>query len=453
MNKSYAAELRKTHTLVWLFLGMLVYKFSMDLGYLYLTKVFDYTLDFNTLKYVLGLLWCVVLFLAIRHMEHRVSSFFLYFVFLFQIVPVTSVYALKDESSAYYHILCLSFLLCELLVGYIGERPLLRRTFPVSRTMTLSYTAAALLLIVYVVVKNGAPHLSLLNIYTVYEYRRSGAFQSSKYMHYMLEWTTKVFLPFGIAWVLANKRYPAAGLTMGALLLLYLYTGHKTFLFAIPFILVGALWARRKNCYQEIFLLGCGGFSILTLLAYFTEPGSMWYSIFSLFGRRVLILSAQNKFLYYDYFSSHPKMGLAGILPTWIINIPNPYAGVNYTHVISEVYYGKPDMGSNTGFFAEGYMRFGHIGTVLLLLLFALLLKQIDRFQERAGYQLAIGLFLYPIFGLSDTHLLDSLLLGPWMFLAALLLFYIPRRMSPEPPALRLRRKRLVLKLPLIKRG
>ena len=235
---------------------------------------------------------------------------------------------------------------------------------------------------------------------------------------------------------------------MGAMLLIYLYTGHKSFLFAAPFILIAALWARRKNCYQELFLAGCGSFSVLTLLAYFTQPGSLWYYIFSMIGRRTLLLSAQNKFYYYDYFLTHPKAGLAAIFPRWLVNIHNPYAELDYSYDISIVYYNAPDAQSNTGFFAEGNLRFGPVGTVLLLLLLALLLKQMDHFQDRAGYPLTIGLFIYPILGLSDGHLLDSLFFGPWMFLAALLLFYKPRCLPPESPALCFRRRRLVLQMP-----
>ncbi len=450
MNEACAAKLQKTHTIIWLFLGMLVYKFSVDLGYLYLNglNAGNYPLSFDPLKYALGVVCCVLLFAPIRHTERRASSFLLYLVFLLQIVPISTVYALSDESTACYAVLCLSFLLCELFVGYTGERPLLRRTFPVSRTMTLCYAAAAVLLVAYVVVKNGAPHLSLLNIYTVYEYRDSGAFQTSKYMQYMLDWTTKVFLPFGVAKALADRRYGAAGLVMGVLLLIYLYTGQKSFLFAIPLILVCALWARRKHFYRELFLTGCGGFSVLTLLAYSTKPGSLWYYIYALFGNRLLLLSAQAKFFYYDYFSTHDKLGLYGVFPRWIIHIPSRYDTVSYTNEIGAIYHGAPDEWLNTGFFAEGHMRFGLFATIPMLLLFALLLKQMDRFQDRAGYPLAVGLFVYPVQVLSDGHLLESLVLGPWMFLAAILLFYKPRRLPPEPPALRLKRRRLLPRPP-----
>lgn len=436
MNKDFPVQLKKNHVLSWLFLGMLIYKFSMDLGYLYLNGMIPktYPLSFHPLKYAVGLLWCIVLFLCIRHTEQRASSFFLYFTFLFQIVPISTVYALKDERSAYYHVLCLGFLLCELLVGYVSERPLFRRNFPVSRIMTFSFAAAAVLLVIYLVRKNGAPHLSLLDIRTVYEYRRGGELQISKYMNYLLNWTTTAFLPLGMAWALTKRRYPAAALLGGGQLLLYLYTGAKILLFSIPLILVGTLWSRRKNFYQELFLTGCAGFSVLTLLACLTRPGSLWYSAFSLLVRRSMLLPARLKFDYFDYFSSHPKMGIYAIFPRWIIPVSSYYEKVSSQHEIGAIYYGAPEMNANTGFFAEGYMRFGHIGTVLILVLFALLLKQTDRLQERAGYQLAVGVFLFPVFSLVNSQLLSSLVFGAWMSLEAILLFYTLRPSKSSNP-------------------
>lgn len=432
MNESFCIKLQKTHTLICLFLGMLVYKFAVDLSYFYRSIVLidpTYPLLFNPLKYILGLFWCMLLFTAIHHTKKKVSSALLYLTFLFQIIPITTIYALKDDNSVYYNVLCLSFLMCELIVSHIEERPVFRRNFTISRTMTLFYTVAIMILIIYIIVKNGAPHLSLLNINTVYEYRSSGTFQINKYMGYMLSWTVFVFLPFAIVKGLTDGRYQFVVFVMGALLLIYLYTGLKSYLFAGPLILICSMWSKRKNFYQELFLLGCVGFSILTLLAYFSEPGSIWYYILSLFGRRLLLLSANNKFLYYDYFLTHPKEGIAGVFPRWIINIPTHYPDVHYSHDISDVYYGVPEMQSNTGFFAEGYLRFGHIGTIMLLLLFALLLKQMDWLQDRTGYSFVFGLFVYPILVLSDGHLLDSLVFGPWMYLAAVLLFYKP---SPD---------------------
>ena len=112
------------------------------------------------------------------------------------------------------------------------------------------------------------------------------------------------------------------------------------------------------------------------------------------------------------------------MFPRWIIDIPNYYENISYPNLISEIYYGKPEMYSNTGFFAAGYMRFGYVGIVLSFVLFAWILMMMDKMQKRAGYVLAVGSFVYPVFMLTDAHLIDALILGNWMIVIILMVFY-----------------------------
>ena len=58
-------------------------------------------------------------------------------------------------------------------------------------------------------------------------------------------------------------------------------------------------------------------------------------------------------------------MGLYAVFPRWIFPISSYYENIDFQHEIGAIYYGAPDMNANTGFFAEGYLRFGHIGTIL----------------------------------------------------------------------------------------
>ena len=417
-----------------LFFGMLAFKLACDAGYLWLggqDKV-GFPLDFSPWKYVIGMLSCIVLFLSIRHTSHRASSFFLYFVFLFQIVPITSVYALANESSAYYLVLCFSYLMCCLITGYTWDRPRVERDSLVSGTVVLGYGLVALLIVGLLVARYGVPSLDALNIYSVYELRSSGAFQVGKYESYLFTWTTAVILPAGIAWCLTKRRYIFSLILSGVMLVMYLYSGNKTFLFSIPLVVLCTLWSRRESFYKELFTLGCFGFALLVVLLWVSPVlQNLIERVFSLLVRRVMMVPANNKFHYFDYFSNHPKMGLGGIFPRWLIYIPNYYENIPYSFEISAIYYNQPEMNSNTGFLAEGYMRFGHGGTVLILLLFAMILKQIDHFQDRCGYSLAIGVFIYQIYSLTDAHLIDSLVLGPWMLLVILLILCGAQRKDP----------------------
>ncbi len=426
ISRAAKIQQRNLKNLLLLFIGMLTFKASLDLSYwIILTRdTVTYQADFSPLKYALGLGWCVVLFFGIRHTERKVSSFLLYLVYLFQIIPITTIYSLGNDSSAYYNVLCIGFFLCELIVGFTWNLSLLKRNSFITKALNVSFAVLSVGLILIIIYKNGVPSLTALNLYDVYELRGSGSFQLGGYLNYLLVWLMSVFLPVGLTVSILKKKYILSAALCGTIFLIYLYSGHKTYLFSIPLILVGVIWAQRKNFYNEIFVVGSLGASALSFLSCVTAEGGLINKIYSLIIRRTMFVSANNKFKYFDYFTQHPKMGIYGIFPRWMIDVDSYYETVDYTYDISAIYFNKPEMNSNTGFLAEGFMRFGHIGTILVLVVFALLLKQADKLQDRMGYAFAAGLLIYPVFSLNDAHLLDSFILGTWMILMVILMFY-----------------------------
>ena len=421
-----SARRDRQRTFFMLFLGMLAFKLACDGGFLWLTTqdVVSYPLRFSLGKYLFGFLCCFALFFLMPHDGKRASSFFLYFVFLFQIVPITASYAFADRPTEYYFVLIAAYAFCILLTGYVGNKKQLQRATVLSKTVAFGYAGIMLLVLLLLARRYGMPSLSALNIFNVYDLRGSGIFSLGKYENYLFTWTTAVILPAGIALTLNKRKYIVACILCGIMLLLYLYSAHKTFLFSIPLVVICTLWSKRKHFYKELFTVLCFGYLLLVLLLWFSpilkDPIRQ---VFSLLARRVMYVPANNKFHYFDYFTNHPQMGIGGIIPRWLFYVPNYYENIPYSYEISAIYYNLPEMNSNTGFLAEGYMRFGHIGTVGILLLFACILKLIDRFQDRVGYSLAIGVFIYQIYSLADAHLLDSLVLGPWMMLLFILLF------------------------------
>lgn len=435
MNGEIVSAKDRGKKIMLLFLAMLLFKFSLDLSYWLVLGRLDphiYTADFSPLKYALGLIWCVVLFFGINHKKKdRASTFLLYLVYLLQIIPITTIYALGNDNSEYYNILCIAFLCCEMIVGHTNDRVILQRNGFISNVMCIGFAAAALMVVAYIVLTQGVPSLAALDIYDVYDLRASGSFQLNKYLNYIFEWMMKVLLPMAIAYSLVKKRYLTSILLCGVVFLMYLYSGHKTYLFCIPLVFVCTIWAKRKNFYWEFFTVAPGGMAALSLLlCVFPEEGTLLSNVYSLFIRRCLLVPANNKFNYFDYFSTRPKMGLGGIFPRWLINIPNYYENIPYSYEISEIYYGKPEMNSNTGFLAEGYARFGHFGTLLILVLFALILRQVDKMQDRTSFALTVGIFIYPVFTLADGYLMHSFVLGSWMILMLILLCYTRREKS-----------------------
>lgn len=416
---------RNKRAILLLFIATMLFKFALDIGYWKLVSLDTsvYILDFNLLKYIVGLIWIIIIFLAIGHDEYRPSSFLLYIVYIVQIIPLTTIYSLGNNSSIYYNLICFSFLVCEIAVGYIKNDIQIERNVSLSRIFNALLVVIVVGTSIIVFCRNGIPSLMALDIYNVYELREENPINVDGNLSYLYTWMISVIIPFFLAKTLIKKEYVITILLCALALLMYLYSGHKTIFFMIPLVVIVTLWSKRKNFYKEIILFGCIGFALILILALLSPIGQDFFQqVFSLFGRRVMLLSANNKFVYYDFFTENPQMGFGGIFPRWLLYVPNDYEDIVYTHVISDIYFGKPEMGSNTGFFAEGYMRFGYLGTVVIFFIFTMILRQIDKFGQRNSYALAIGTFIYPTLMLSDAHLMDSFVMGPWMLLFAILL-------------------------------
>ncbi len=419
--------IRKVDTALFLFVPMLLFKLSCDLGYVRLLRKdpLMYPMNFNLTKFIAGIVCCIVLYFLIDHNERKASSFLLYVFFLLQIVPITTIYAFADENSVYYFTLCAAVLICELLVRFGDPKERVERDQITSVLMLLLFAGMTAFTLYRMIRLYGRPNAAALDLFGVYSIRENAP-SLGKLLSYLFKWTTAALLPFGLALTISERKYVLAALLAAVCVLLYLYTGHKTILFMTPLVIACSFWVKREHCYRELFFCLCIGFVVLIFLAA-REPNhdtGLFSRAYSLLARRPLMVPANNKFKYFDYFSSHPKMGIYGFLPRSIVDLNSFYENVPYTYEISRIYYAKPEMNSNTGFLAEGYMRFGHVGTFLILIFFALILKWIDGFQNRAGYALAVGAFVYPIYALNDAHLLDSLFFGPWMIILLLMMFY-----------------------------
>lgn len=413
-----------------LFIGMILFKAGCDLSYkmILVLDTVTYNNAFSFVKYIIGVFWCIILFAGIPHeRKDKISTFMLYLVFLMQIVPVTTIYSFGDGNTIYYNVLCASYLFCEIVVIKLKSNYsiCIPHIYLIAKIMVITFVISLIALIIYIYLKNGFPTLVALNIYDVYTLRSSGIFQMNKYWNYVLQWQMQAIVPFLISKKMNEKKYISVIILLSIVFIVYLWTGRKAYLFYMPVIIMCCLWAKRKNFYNEIFLCGTIGFFFLVILACWSPVLNHFFrQVYSLFGRRAMLDTANTKFTYYDYFSKNPKMGLGGVFPRWLINIHNYYEDIPYTYVISEIYYNAPNMNSNTGFFAEGYMRFGHIGTIIVLLIFAWLLRMMDNLQSKCNYEVIIGTFVYPVIGLADGHIIDAIVLGVWTPLVFILLFY-----------------------------
>lgn len=408
----------------------IIYKATLDLSYfIILTKdAITYPLEFNGIKYLNGWIWCVLLLLFIHHDKKAISTFAVFLIYALQIVPITTVYSISNKDAFMYNYLCLIFLIFEVFAGW-GEKKYI--TVSHIKNITKYVIVVSVLIILYVIFQmyryNGLPTLTALNIWNVYKLRGSGILRQTKYAGYMRQWIMEVIIPFLFAITITKKKYVYTIVLCAIEIVIYLYTGLKGYLFGIPLTIIILFWAKRRSFYHEFTRIFLGGFSILGLIAaVINNEASIWGRLYSLFVRRVMMVPAVNKFSYFDYFSQHPKFGLYGMIPYILLPFKSPYEGKRIGNIIADIYYDRPAMNSNTGFFAEGYMRFGLWGMILEFLVLLFFLRLMDKMQEKTSLQFVIGAYTYPIYLLADGHLLDQLFFGTWMIIFLILVFYKP---------------------------
>lgn len=418
---------RKITLSKWFLLSFFIYKIAIDFGYDNLLEdSLQYPHSFNLWHYIWGWICCLILFFGIRHELKKASTFFLYLVFLTNIIPITTIYAYANENSLFYSLTCAAFLLCEYLVGWVQISNIPRFSARVGKITVVTCVAAIFLMLGILYRNNGMPTLIALNIYDVYELRRSGWLQIGKFANYLFAICNQVFVPMAIAIAMERRKYFFTVLVIAVQVMFYLYSGHKTMLFgSVMSVSVCVMIYMIKLKPEKMWIIFHTVFIFMIFLCFIPNDISyIFHALYDPFVRRIFMVSAINKFAYYDYFCTHDLMGLAGVFPTWLLDFSNYYSTHTIGNIISAQYYQLPEMNSNTGFLAEGFMRFWYPGIFFELVLFAFILKLIDKFADRTSYNLCVCMFVLPIFYLNDGHLFDSLFFGSWMVIIMLVLLY-----------------------------
>ena len=386
--------------------------------------------SFDLLKYLNGFIWCMICYVFLEVRRKKASSFFTLLIFVLQIIPITVVYALTPVTSPiYYNLLLFTFLMCEIIVGTIDTSRVFKPNADLSRAIVPVFALVSVGMLLLLIAKNGMPSLGALDIYSVYDLRADNDLGIGEYLGRVLSLSVTVFLPVLFSKAAIEKKYAKSIACMLAIFIIYLYTGHKVYLFSIPLCVAAVIWSKKDDCIVSFFRTMLLAFSALCLLT-MLWPGknNIMSHIYSLFVRRVLIVPAVLKFYHYDYFTTHPYLGLYGAIPLAINPyIPQYYVGMNYQMEIGEIYF-HVQSNANTGFLVEGFARFGYIGLILSGVLLAWILKLFDSFQKRTNYQYAICFFLYTVYALADRQIVGTLFFGVWFFALVVVYHYSGRR-------------------------
>lgn len=399
------------------------YKFILDIGFVtVLSKVdMSYPMDFNIFKYIIGIIFVMLIFVCIDHKEKLISNFAFELHLYIGIIPLSVIYAFCNESTVYFVSTCCAFILviiCFNLKSYVAVDNLIRIK-DIKYIVFICFTLVVSIVFIYIIINNGLPTLTALNIYDVYELRRENSFIQNKYIGYLYQWIIYIIIPFIIAYCLVKKKVLISIILFICIFILFLYSGNKTSLFSIPLILVGYILSQRKSTNLKLFSLFSLGILFSTLI--YLALGN--YNFYTLFVRRVLLLPAQIKFYYYDFFSHNNYVGFENTLWGSIFGFDPQYSyGVSNT--IGSIYYNSIDCNANAGFMAEGYMRFGILGIFIAFIVFAFVLYLLNMLQKKTGYTFTMTAFIYAIYSLNDRGIIDPIIFGPFLILCLICIFY-----------------------------
>lgn len=391
---------------------LIIFKVLLEVAYIvFVNPNYAYSgfiLDPNGIKFLESYIFLLFLYFFLPPGERRISAIGTKLLFVTMIVPMLSWYALANQPRAYLYLSVMGFWITLLIIQIF---PRIRIKKPVGLTTPLLVGIGILSIGVYMILIkiNGLPTLKALDLSKVYEIRRVVTW-GPVVMGYLVPWLANIINPFllSIAWY--KRRYAALLGIIGLQLFLYLITAHKSFLFA-PLLVGFVIYAIHRRNLLKLSLWGLIAGISCSLAVY-----AMGWSVTpaSLLIRRVLFVPAQVSFYYYDFFSKHQLMYLAG-------SHLNPFLSSPYNmpipHLIGKIYFNSPATWVNTGYLGDAYMNFGFLGIFLFSAILGIIFIILDSIAVKTDITIVAGATIVPILSLTNGALFtvlgtDGLLLG-----------------------------------------
>lgn len=385
---------------------LLVFKALLDVVYIFFVHPYygysGFSMQLDGLKLLESYLFLISLFFFLPRGEHRISAVGIKLLFIMMVAPTLSLYAMKNESRAFMYLFIGGFWLT-LLTVQILPRVRVARVKKSSFALCLGLGIVSFSVYVALFKIRGVPTLHSLNLSLVYEVRSVFVHGLPRMLGYLVPWQANVINSFliGLAWY--RRRYLGVATVLALQLLLFLFTGAKSFLFA-PALVSFLFYAVQKKRFFELSLKS---FIIGTSFSFVFHALGGSIMVPSVFIRRLFFVPAQNYFYYYDFFSHHQLTYLSqSILNPFFAN---PY-GMRITNMIGSLYYGQPTTSVNTGYLADAYMNFGALGVVIFSVFLGVFLVILDSLTKRTNTAIAMAVIAVPLVSLVNSSFFTTLL-------------------------------------------
>jgi len=256
----------------------------------------------------------------------------------------------------------------------------------------------------WIISHGGLSYLNF-NLLKVYDFRRIVAeMVFSGKMSYLVGWFGKVINPLVIAFSLWKKDIFMSVITIGAQVLFFAVTAHKSMLF-YPILIVFVYIFGRKKYFGQMVPLGLAGVTAVSSIIYLITNNIIFISLFV---RRTLFVVAD---LHYKYFDTFHELGYIYFSDrTWFPKIIEYPFDLPIPQVISYIYQGHTETWANTGFLATGYVNFGFAGMLIYSFIVGVILRFTDYIAKwYLPSWLCIAIMITPIFALTNADLPTAL--------------------------------------------
>lgn len=403
------------------FTFLFIYKLLLDYVYIeYVNKYYSYmgfVLDFNMYKYIISILWFIMLFMALPKNNNKPSSIFLHIHFIVMIIPMLTTYAFANESNVFLALSCVCFIL-ECIILKVAPNIKLRK-IKNSNIILYSILIINTFFVYGMMIKaNGIPTLTALNLNKVYEIRPFVKYPFL--MAYLVPWQGKIINPFLITISYLKKNRKMLGFSLFLQLILYLITAHKTFILMPIAIIIVIKMMERNNFIGTSSLFAPIGILFVYGIHKLIDSAMI---LPSLIIRRFLFLPSQIKFFYYDFFSKNELLYFSEGVIGKLIGTKSPYS-IKTVNMMGYIYLNNIETNVNTGYLADAYANIGVFGMFVFSILFSLILLLIDSLSKKIGKEMVIGLSLASVLALNDSALLTTMLTGGLLLLLLILYLY-----------------------------
>ncbi|PLX07407.1 MAG: hypothetical protein C0596_10720 [Marinilabiliales bacterium] len=239
---------------------------------------------------------------------------------------------------------------------------------------------------------------------------------------YTFWWLAKVILQVLFVYSLTKKDYKTLLFAFAVLMYLFLISGHKSVYFTPILIL---FYYYLGNNYNQKIALTMG-----LLLVFFIAINIPDFYIGrpimkSIFIRRMFFVPALLNECYFDFFKDNHMYLSSSVLSDFITypyDLPPEY-------LIGREYFGKPEMSSNAGILANGFMNFGYAGVFAYSFIFSVFLMILNSIKLNKRY---FGLFIFFMFIFRGSPFFTTILTHGFWIVLILAFTVLPQRKRVE---------------------